>query len=153
VARDWLQIMRDAAQPHCEEPVITAALVQPRGSMGVAGLSQISGIAAVLRAKGANKAAGGLGKTGLVSFKYAVMALTEHTVVVCEAMPKGFGVKVKKKLAEWPRADLEFAHEQKTMTKALTFDVKSTGEHYELEMTSMMDKGISDAFVAALGEG
>ena len=153
MARDWLQILRDAAQPHCAEPVLAAALVQPRGSMGVAGLAQVSGLAAMLKAKGANQAAGGLGKTGLVSFKYAVMALTADTVVVCEAMPKGFGVKVKKKLVEWPRADLEFAHEQKTMTKALTFDVKSTGEHYELEMTSMMDKGISDAFVAELEKG
>jgi hypothetical protein len=25
VARDWLQIMRDAAQPHCSEPVLAAA--------------------------------------------------------------------------------------------------------------------------------
>jgi hypothetical protein len=153
MARDWLQIMRDAAQPHCSEPVLAAALVQPRGSMGVVGLSQVSGLAAMFKAKDANKAAGGLGKTGVMSFKYAVIALTEHTVVVCEAAPKGFGVKVKKKLAEWPRDDVAFAHEQKTMTKALVFDVTSTGDHYELEIPSTMDKGISDAFVAEASKG
>lgn len=151
MARDWLQIMRDAAQPQCSEPVLAAALVQPRGAMGVGGLMQVSGLASMIRSKQANKEAGGLAKAGPFSFKYAVMALTENTVVVCEAQPKGFGVKVKKKVAEWPRADLEFSHEQKTVTKSLIFDVKSTGEHYELEMTSMMDKGISDAFVAELG--
>lgn len=152
MAKDYKKILRESAQPHVSEPVVAAAGISPRGSLGALGFGKISGAAAMARISSANDAAGGLVKTGMVRFKHGLLVVTPNRLVALEVKPKGYGVKVLGTIADWSRDDVQVTIEQQTATKAVTIDVPATGEHYEVEIFSRMDQGVSDAFAAAIAD-
>jgi hypothetical protein len=80
---DWAGKVQETAQGAVPEPVEAAGIVQPAGTTGTFGLSQVSGVAAMVKARKANQAAGGLGRTSVMaSTKLAMLAVTADNVSV-----------------------------------------------------------------------
>src|SRR5690242_19901256 len=114
MARDWAQQLKDTFQPHVQEPVEVVGLLQPAGTMGSFGLGRISPLAAMIKNKGVNERAGGLGHAGVfTSTKLAAIVLTPSKVYAFRTKQKGYSWKVQDKLAEWDRKDVKFSTEQK----------------------------------------
>ncbi len=70
------------------------------------------------------------------NWKHA-LPVTADKVYAFEAKPSRRGFKLKGQSGVWNRGDLGVTVEQKKMTAAVAIDVKSTGEHYELEATTV----------------
>jgi len=128
-------------------PVLAVCYVQPRGSVGggfaSVGLSKLSPLGSILfnksRGSKANEKSGGLGRIGLVSTKAAILAVTADKLYAFEMKTGWGGLKVKDPIAQWERKDVMVtAGEQGSMTRALDIDVASSGEHMEVESTTVM---------------
>ncbi len=149
----WLERLKETAQPHCEGEVLAAGVLQPPGGLGTTGLSQLSPLAAAIKARKGNQQAGGLAKTSMFrNWKSALIAVTADKVYAFEAKPSGRGYKIKGHSGVWDRKDLKVAIEQKKMSAAVSIDVVSTGEHYELEATTM-GPGVNKPLLEELGVG
>lgn len=134
----WLERLKDTAQPHCDGEVLAVGILQPPGGLGTTGLSQLSPLAAMIKARKGNEQAGGLAKANMVrNWKHALIAVTADKVYAFEAKPRGRGFTIKGHSGVWNRKDLEIGIEQQKMTAAVTIDIRSTGEHYELEATTI----------------
>ena len=142
-------------------PVLAVCYVQPRGAVGggfaSVGLSKLSPLGSMIfnKARGskANEQSGGLGKIGLVSSKAAILAVTADKLYAFEMKTGWGGLKVKDPIGEWDRKDVKItAGEQGSMTRALDIDVASTGQHMEVESTTVMggEKNLNE-FLAAIG--
>jgi hypothetical protein len=135
MAKDWRQVLRDSAQQHIAEPVIAAGLLAPAGAAGSFGLGKISPVAAMGQNTRANERSGGLGHTGVFILRSALIAVTAHKVYGFNAKPKGRkGWQVVDQVGEWDRSDVSVSLETKRMTRAVTLEITSTGERFELEM-------------------
>jgi hypothetical protein len=148
---DWVQQMKDQAQEHVPEPVVSVGILQPAGTWGAMGLGQMSGLAGMIGRKAANDRSGGMGKNGAFSTKAAMIALTADRLYAFNVKPKGRGFKVVDEVGDWDRRDVKvFTSPGKLSTKVI-FDVESTGAHYELEATTIMQMGnFTDIFLAEL---
>jgi hypothetical protein len=147
---DWVAKMKDTVQPRVPETVTAVGLLQPAGEWGAFGLGKLNPLAGMLKMKSANQAAGGLASGPIFkSGKTAVFALTADDVYVFSGKPKGFGWKLGDELAHWSRTDLRIATQPGKVATKVTIDV-ATGEHYELEATTAMDRGFNDVFLAEL---
>jgi hypothetical protein len=154
MATDWPKKLQDTFQPHVAEPVQAVGLLQPAGTWGVAGLSQLSGLAAVFKSKSVNENAGGLARSGVFrGTKLCGLVLTADKVYAFAVKPKGMGWKVQDQLGAWERKDLKFTVTEKKMTSQIDFHVASTGDHYELEATTLGSRGIHEPFLAELQKG
>lgn len=148
---DWIEKMKETVQPHVHEPVVAVGILQPAGTWGAFGAGQLSGIAGTLMRKAANKKAGGLAKQGAFSTKMAVLAITDGKVYAFNAKPSGRQWKILDTVGEWQRSDLDITTTKNKLSTKVVVDVKSTGDHYELEATTIMQSGgFTDAFLAAL---
>ena len=151
MATDWAQKMRDAVAPHVPELVVAAGVLQPAGTLGSVGLAQLSPLAASIRNRGVNKRAGGLAKTSaFANTKTAAVAVTADKVYAFRAKQKGRGWKIGDQLGVWERRDLQVSTEPGKLATKVTIDVTSTGDHYELEATTAMSKGLHDDFLAEI---
>lgn len=137
MARDWIGQMKNTAQEHVAEPVVAADVFQPAGSWAAFGLQQASALAGIAGRKRANARGGGIGKQGMFSSKQALLALTADKLYAFNAVPRGTNLKVKDQVGVWRRADLAVTTEPKKMTTLVTFEVRSTGERFELEATTV----------------
>ena len=135
------------------EPILAVGMLQPAGTWGVTGLSQVSGIAAMLSSKAANAKAGGLAKSGVFrGTKVCGIVLTADTIYAFAVKPRGTSWKVQDQLGEWARNDVAFTVTEKKMTNHVAFDIASTGDHYELEATTVGSRGFHDSFFAELAK-
>jgi hypothetical protein len=92
----------------------------------------------MIKARKSNEQAGGLARSSTFrNWKHALIAVTADKVYAFEAKPGRGGFKIKGQSGVWDRKDLAIGVEQKKMTAAVTIDVASTGEHYELEATTI----------------
>lgn len=152
MGKDWAKMIRDTAQEQIAEPVLAAGILQPAGTWGSMGIGQLSGLAGnVMRMKN-NKKAGGLGKQGLVRFRQALLAFTSDKVYAFDSKPSRGAWKVTEQVGVWDRKDLRVAMTDKKITKAVTIDIESTGQHFELEATTVGSQGINDALFAELAK-
>jgi hypothetical protein len=63
---------------------------------------------------------------------------------------KGRNWKVQEQLGAWDRSDLQIETAAGKLATKVVFDVVSSGEHYELEATTIGGSGINDGFLAAI---
>jgi hypothetical protein len=148
---DWAGKVQETAQEAVPEPVEAAGIVQPAGTLGTFGLSQVSGVAAMVKARKANQAAGGLGRTSVMaSTKLAMLAVTADKVYAFAVKQKGRGWKVKDQIGVWNRPDLTIETTPGKITTKVVIDVGSTGEHFEVEATTAGGTGVNDRFLAAI---
>jgi hypothetical protein len=141
MATDWTQKMMDVAQPHVPEPVIAVGMLQPAGTWGAFGAGQLSGLAGSLMRRAANKKAGGLAKQGAFSTKTALFAVTADRIYAFNAKPSGRNWKIVDEVGDWDRSDLTITTTPGKMSTKVVVDVQSTGDHFELEATTVMNAG------------
>lgn len=152
---DWVAKMKETVQPRVPEAVVAVGLLQPAGTWGAFGSRKLSPLVGMIKQRSANEAAGGLAASGPVfkGTKMAVFALTADDLYVFTGKPKGLGWKIGDQLAHWSRPDLKVATQPGKLATKVTIDV-ATGDHYELEATTAMQRGgFTDAFLAELTRG
>lgn len=128
-----IQMMVDGAQPHCDEPLVSAMICSHAGSMASALTNAISriGPGAPRTSELPNPVLIAVGPTTIYAFKYK---------------PRGFKVKVKRgsEVARWPRSSIRVeAGERGTISSQFAL-VTERGEVYALEVTTAL--GGADAF-------
>lgn len=125
-SQKWLERMIDGAQPHCDEPVVSAMVCSHAGSMR-------SAVAAAINPYG-----GRLAKTSDLP-NPVLIAVGRNAVYAFKYKPKGFKVKLKKgsEVARWPRSEIggQIDAEGKVTKFSL---VTAAGEYYALEVTTAM---------------
>jgi hypothetical protein len=141
MATDWVQKLKDVAQPNVPEPIIAIGMLQPAGTWGAFGAGQLSGLAGTLMRRSANKKAGGLAKQGAFTTKTALIAVTAARIYAFNAKPSGRSWKIVDEVGDWDRSDLTITTTPGTMSTKVVVDVQSTGDHFELEATTVMSAG------------
>ena len=147
---DWVAKVNETAQEHVPEPVLAAGILQPAGTWGTFGLDKISGAAATLRRHKANKSAGGLASTSWKGTKTVLLTVTADKLYAFAVKQKGRSWKVQDQLGVWNRSDLTVEARPGKLATKVVFDVEPTGEHYELEATTIGSAGFNDPFLAAI---
>ena len=134
----WSERLRQLAQEHVPEPVITAGLFAPAGAVGGVQVGNFSQIAEILMNRQSNRRSGGLGHQGQFKHRHAIIAVTADKIYGFSAKPKrGVGYQVVEQVVEWDRKDVRVSVSDKMVTKGITFEVVSTGEKFELEMVKL----------------
>ncbi|HXY93617.1 MAG TPA: hypothetical protein VEP49_14140 [Acidimicrobiia bacterium] len=135
---EWSERLRALAQEHVAEPVIAAGLFSPAGAVGGGQVGNFSQIAEFLMNRQSNRRSGGLGHQGAFRRHQALIAVTADKIYGFSAKPKrGSGFQVLDQVVVWDRKDVRTTVHDKMVTKAVTFDVGSTGERFELEMVKL----------------
>jgi len=147
---DWVAKVNETAQEHVPEPVVAAGILQPAGTWGTFGLEKLSGAAAMFKRHKVNKNAGGIASTSWKGTKAALLAVTADKLYAFAVKQKGRAWKVQDQLGVWSRSDLKVEATPGKLATKVVFDVESTGEHYELEATTIGSAGFNDPFLAAL---
>jgi hypothetical protein len=150
LATDWVEKVNTTAQEHVPEPVVAAGILQPAGTWGAFGVEQLSPAAAMFKRRKVNKDAGGLAKSSWKGTKTALLAVTADKLYAFSVKQKGRNWKVQEPLGEWDRSDLEIETAPGKLATKVVFDVRSSGDHYELEATTAGGSGINQPFLAAL---
>jgi hypothetical protein len=141
----------DLVQPHVPEPILAVGSLQPAGTWGNFALSKFSPGAGMFGRARNNKKAGGLAKTGgMRTPKLACLAVTQDRVYALSIGTKRGRLSVEELLATWERADLQVATTPGKVATKVVLDVISTGDHYELEATTVGDHGLTTTFLDAL---
>jgi hypothetical protein len=97
-----------------------------------------------------NKDAGGLAKTSWKGTKTVLLAVGGEKLYAFAVKQKGRNWKIDGKLGVWNRSDLDVETTRGKLATKVIFDVVSTGEHYELEATTVGSAGFNDPFLAAI---
>ena len=150
MATDWIAKVNETAQEQVTEPVVAAGILQPAGTWGTFGLDKVSGVAAMFKRHSANKNAGGLAKTSWKGTKMVLLAVTGDKLYAFACKQKGRSWKIENRLGEWNRSDLKVETTPGKLATKVIVDVEPTGEHYELEATTVGSAGFNDPFLAAI---
>lgn len=148
---DWVAKVNETAQEQVPEPVVASGILQPAGTWGSFGLDQVSGVAAMFKRRKVNKDAGGLARTSWKGTKTVLLAVTAEKLYAFAVKQKGRNWKVEGQLGKWNRSDLDVETSPGKLATKVVFDVQPTGEHYELEATTVGSAGFNDPFLAAIG--
>ncbi len=153
-AEDSIRQLTDLTQPHVPEPILAVGMLQPAGTWGNMGVSKFSPALAALRRHRHNRAAGGLARTGMMKRpQMALLAVTETRLYAFAATWKSGGWAVGDAIGAWDRSDLHIETTPGRLATTVAVDVVSTGEHYDLEATTVGDDGFTGIFLAALTGG
>ena len=147
---DWVAKVKETAQEQVPEPVQAAGILQPAGTWGSFGLDQVSGVAAMFKRRKANKDAGGLAKTSWKGTKTVLLAVAGDKLYAFAVKQKGRNWKIEDRLGVWSRSDLKVETTPGKLSTKVIFDVVPTGEHYELEATTVGSARFDDPFLAAI---
>ncbi len=147
---DWVAKVNELAQEHVPEPVVASGILQPAGTWGRFGLDKVSGVAAMFKRRSVNKSAGGLAKTSWKGTKTVLLAVTADKLYAYACKQKGRSWKIEDQLGVWDRSDLKVETTRGKLATKVVFDVEPTGEHYELEATTVGSAGFNDPFLAAI---
>jgi hypothetical protein len=103
--------------------------------------------------KTANDRSAGLGKNGAFTTKAAMLALTADRIYAFNVKPKGRAFKVVSEVGDWARDDIKVETAKGKLSTKVVLDVMSTGDHFELEATTIMQMGgFTDVFLAELAK-
>ena len=147
---DWVAKVNETAQEQVPEPVVASGILQPAGTWGSFGLDQVSGVAAMFKRRKVNKDAGGLARTSWKGTKTVLLVVTGEKLYAFAVKQKGRTWKVEGQLGVWNRSDLDVETTPGKLATKVVFDVTPTGEHYELEATTVGSAGFNDPFLAAI---
>jgi uncharacterized protein YqcC (DUF446 family) len=131
---EWMEPTIQAVQPWCDEPLIAAGTFQVAGgwASGVSNGLLGSLVGTVLRRapKHVRERGGGLPDT-------VILAIGGTKVFVFPYRTKRLQLDVRAPVRVWRRDDLVARSDVRSVASKLTIDVASTGDHHELESTSM----------------
>lgn len=133
-APEWMAPMIASVQPWCDEPIVAAHTFQVAGgwasgvSNGVIGA--LAGWVFQRTPKHVRERAGGLPET-------VILALGRTKVFVFAYRVRRMKLRVEAPVRVWRRDDLMVETDVRMVASKLTIDVLSTGDHHELESTSM----------------
>ncbi len=150
MATDWVARVNETAQEQVPEPVVASGILQPAGTWGSFGLDQVSGVAAMFKRRKVNKDAGGLARTSWKGTKTVLLAVTGEKLYAFAVKQKGRNWKVEGQFGVWNRSDLDVETTPGKLATKVVFDVQPTGEHYELEATTVGSAGFNEPFLAAI---
>lgn len=132
--RSWMAPTIEAVQPWCDDPIVAAGTFQVAGGWASAAGQGLVGalVGTVLRRtpKHVRERAGGLPET-------AILAVGETKVFVFPYKTKRMELDITPPVRVWHRNDLVVKTDVRMVASKLTIDVASTGDHHELESTSM----------------
>lgn len=143
----YTEMYRAAAQKAVpEEQVLCFGLLTLPGAMKNVMVGQASPLIAMILRKKAKKKAGGFPNNTL-------MAVTPTRLVSFEYVPRGSKVKIKKKVADWPRGAVRVAAGEKRKLSQQLFFAFPDGTSMELDAAGGFGRydGFNDPFYAALG--
>jgi len=129
----------DAVQPHCDEEIVAAMTCSHAGSMRSVVVPRLLG--------------GLLGRSRPSTLPNPVfIAVGSNSIYAFQYSPRGFGYKIKKEVARWPKDEVSVQVEKsRTMAKfALT---TASGETHSLEVATIMGaEQLVDAFLKVVGD-
>lgn len=147
-AAQSIQHYTDLFQPRVPEPVIAVGVLQPAGAWGTMAMSKLSPAAAMLGRSRHNKKAGGLAQTSSMRRpRLAGMAVTAEPGLRVQPRVQarrlaGGGAVGDVGSPRPPAGDGPGPPGHQGGA-----DVRSTGEHFELEATTVGDDGFSNSFL------
>ncbi|HEX2196366.1 MAG TPA: hypothetical protein VHJ76_05520, partial [Actinomycetota bacterium] len=131
---EWMAPTIDAVQPYCDEPLVAAGTFQVAGGWASAASGGVLGalVGTVLRRtpKHVRERGGGLPDT-------VVLAIGPTKVYVFPYRTRRMQLETGPPVRVWRRDDLAVRTDVRMVASKLTIDVTSTGDHHELESTSM----------------
>ncbi len=131
---EWMAPTIEAVQPWCDEPLIAAGTFQVAGGRASGASQGILGtlVGTVLRRtpKHVRERAGGLPDT-------VILAVGPTKVFVFAYRTRWSELFVEAPVRVWRRNDVVARSDVRTVASKVTIDVASTGDHHELESTSM----------------
>lgn len=131
---EWMEPTIQAVQPWCDEPLIAAGTFQVAGgwASGVSNglLGTFVGSVFGRTPKHVRERSGGLPDT-------VILAIGPTKVFVFPYRTKRLQLDVRAPVRVWRRDDLVARSDVRAVASKLTIDVASTGDHHELESTSM----------------
>lgn len=111
----------------------------------------MSGVAAMIKRRKVNKEAGELAESSWKGTKTALLAVTADKLYAFSCKQKGrSGWKIQEQLGVWNRSDLEVETTPGKLSTRVVFDHTPTGEHYELEATTVSTANFNEPFLAAI---
>lgn len=132
--RAWMAPTIEAVQPWCDDKIVAAGTFQVAGGWASAAGQGLLGalVGTVLRRtpKHVRERAGGLPDT-------VILAVGENKVFVFPYKTKRLQLDVTPPVRVWRRDDLVVESDVRMVASKLTIDVAPTGDHHELESTSM----------------
>ena len=131
--------MVDAVQPECDDRIIAAMTCSHAGAMS-----------SMLFGKLFSGFFGGGGQSSNLP-NPVFIAVGDKTVYAFKYSPRGFGYKIKKEVARWPKDEIDLiVNRGSTM---ITFDLNTaSGESHQLEVTTVMGgKELVEMFIEAFG--
>ena len=132
--RSWMAPTIEAVQPWCDDPILAAGTFQVAGgwASGVSNglLGTLVGSVFGRTPKHVRERAGGLPET-------VIVAVGETKVFVFAYRVSRMRLLVEAPVRVWRRIDLVVRTDVRRVASKLTIDVASTGDHHELESTSM----------------
>jgi hypothetical protein len=136
-------------QAEVPEPCLAVGGLQPAGTFGSFGITELSPAAGTFKQHQANQAAGELtGRHGLKTNRITYLAVTADKLYAFDAKPKRKGnIEVVSKLAEWDRSDVKVQTIRGKLSTRVVID-HTDGGHYELE--SMAITNLNEPLFAAL---
>lgn len=124
----------DAVQPWCDDRIVAAGTFQVAGGWASAAtggaLGAFLGTLLGRTPKHVRERAGGLPDT-------VILAVGENKVFVFTYRTKRLQLVVGPPVRVWRRSDLDVKTDLRVVASKLTIDVRPTGDHHELESTSM----------------
>ena len=132
---EWMAPTIEAVQPWCDEPLMAAGTFQVAGGWASGVSDGLLGtlIGTVLRrrpAKHVRERGGGLPDT-------VILAVGRTKVFVFPYRTKRLQLDVRAPVRVWRRDDVVARTDVRMVASKVTIDVTSTGDHHELESTSM----------------
>lgn len=135
--RKQMAKMVDALQPHCDEPIAAAMTCSHAGAMKSALVGGLLG--------------GLLGGKQTSDLPNPVLiAVGSDTIYAFKFASRGFGYKIKKEVARWPKDEVQVEIEKKKMMANLVLTTAS-GESHHLEVYTVMGaEELVDIFIETL---
>lgn len=131
---EWMAPTIEAVQPWCDEPLVAAATFQVAGGwasgVGNGLLGALVGSVFRRTPKHVRERGGGLPDT-------VILAIGRTKVFVFSYRVKRLHLDVGPPVRVWQRDDVVARSDVRKVASKLTIDVTSTGDHHELESTSM----------------
>ena len=142
----YVEKYRATVQAHVpEEQVYAVGMLTPPGTMKSVLVAQASPLAGMIMRRKGRKASGGFPMNVL-------MAVTPTRLITFGYKPKGFKIKVKERLTEWPRQHVAVQYGERGISQRLIFRF-SDGNSIELDALRSLGQydRMNDPFFAALG--
>lgn len=124
-AEKWIERLRSVTEPHCDGPVLVAAIVQPFGRQGAQMLTAFSPLAGLLKQRRID------GQSALP--KNSLIAVTARRIHVFEARPAGLGYRVVREACSWDRDEVEVTIEELKTVYAIAVADRSSDELLVME--------------------